>query len=369
MKLMNCSVDKFVDECKAGNKIYCFGAGAIADTFLELLFYYGLDTFIEAFVDNDSKKWNSCKKTVKNSFPIISLQEMLNSITSNDIIIITCSDIQGIYEQLSKIKLMEDNKCFIAYVIWSNQYGHSKFNDKFRLCTEQKIPKVIHYCWFGRKDIPRQYREWMESWQKLCPDYQIKEWNEDNYDITKNKYMLQAYESEKWGFVSDYARLDIIYKYGGIYLDTDVELIHNLDDLLYQDGFCGFDLTLTVNTGSGFGGIKENELFGEMRDYYNSIEFINEENRLDLRTCNVHQNRILEKYNLRLDGSYQNIKGVSVYPTTVLLGEDIYTLEKQIGPNTLAIHHASGSWLSVEMQNWRRNRINFMRQISKKNSF
>lgn len=367
MRLINCNVDKFVNICKAGNKIFCFGAGIIADTFFELLFYYGLETSIEAFVDNDSKKWNSYKKTIGNNIPIISLQKMLHSITDNDIIIITCSDVQGIYEQLSEIRLIENNTCFIAYMIWSNQFGHSKFNGNFRLCAEQKIPKIIHYCWFGRKEIPKQYRKWIDSWQKFCPDYQIKEWNEDNYDITKNKYMLQAYENEKWGFVPDYARLDIIYEYGGIYLDTDIELVHNLDDLLYQDGFCVFDFTLTVNLGSGFGGIKGNELFREMRDYYNDVEFINEEKILDLRTCNVHQNRVLEKYNLRLDGSYQNIKGVSVYPTTVLHGEDIYTLEKKIGPNTLSIHHASGSWLSEEMQNWKRNRINFMRQVSNKN--
>ena len=108
------------------------------------------------------------------------------------------------------------------------------------------IPKIIHYCWFGGAELPEKDRKCIESWKKFCPDYQIIEWNENNYDVTKNTYMYQAYQAKKWGFVPDYARLDIIYQHGGIYLDTDVELVKNLDSLLENDAFMGFVSPLTV---------------------------------------------------------------------------------------------------------------------------
>ena len=120
------------------------------------------------------------------------------------------------------------------------------------------IPKVIHYCWFGGNPIPEKDRRYIEGWKEKCPDYEIIEWNERNYDVSKNKYMAQAYEEKKWGFVSDYARLDLVYQYGGIYFDTDVELLKPLDNLLELEMFCGFESTKYVNFGIGFGAEKEN---------------------------------------------------------------------------------------------------------------
>ncbi|RKW32245.1 MAG: glycosyl transferase, partial [Lachnoanaerobaculum sp.] len=103
------------------------------------------------------------------------------------------------------------------------------------------IPKVIHYCWFGGKPLPKIARKCIQSWKRFCPDYEIVEWNEKNYDIHKNSYMEEAYLQKKWGFVPDFARLDIIYQNGGIYLDTDVELIRPLDELLYHRAYMGFE--------------------------------------------------------------------------------------------------------------------------------
>ena len=94
------------------------------------------------------------------------------------------------------------------------------------------IPKVIHYCWFGGNPLPEEAKRCIESWKKYCPDYKIIEWNENNYDVNSNEYMKSAYKEKKWAFVSDYARIDVVYKYGGIYMDTDVELVKGLDNLL-----------------------------------------------------------------------------------------------------------------------------------------
>ena len=102
---------------------------------------------------------------------------------------------------------------------------------------EKMIPKIIHYCWFGKAKKSELEIKCIESWKKFCPNYKIIEWNEENYDVSKNTYMYQAYQKSRWGFVSDYTRLDVIYNYGGIYLDTDVELIKPIDDLLEDEGF------------------------------------------------------------------------------------------------------------------------------------
>ena len=99
------------------------------------------------------------------------------------------------------------------------------------------IPKKIHYCWFGGKEMPNKDKKCIESWRKYCPDYEIIEWNESNYSLDKCKYMKDAYKEKKWGFVPDFARFDIIYNEGGIYMDTDVELISSLDDLLSNSGY------------------------------------------------------------------------------------------------------------------------------------
>ena len=103
------------------------------------------------------------------------------------------------------------------------------------------IPKIIHYCWVGNSEKPKSVLKCIESWKKFCPGYEIKEWNESNYDFSKNEYMRQAYEAKKWGFVPDYARLDIIYNYGGIYLDTDVEIIKPFPKIVDGNGFMGFE--------------------------------------------------------------------------------------------------------------------------------
>lgn len=103
------------------------------------------------------------------------------------------------------------------------------------------IPKKIHYCWFGRNPLTESAKKCIESWKKYCPEYEIIEWNENNFDLTENRYAREAYEQKKWAFVSDYARLKIVYEQGGIYMDVDVELIKPLDELTELDGYMGFE--------------------------------------------------------------------------------------------------------------------------------
>ena len=144
------------------------------------------------------------------------------------------------------------------------------------------IPKVIHYCWFGRSELPPLAKKCIASWKKFLPDYEIKEWNEDNYDITKNAYMAAAYKEKKFGFVPDYIRFDLIYKYGGFYFDTDVEIIKPLDSLLQYKGIMGFEAKDFVNGGLIVAGEKGLEVFKEMRNIYDSVSFYKEDGSLNL---------------------------------------------------------------------------------------
>ena len=155
------------------------------------------------------------------------------------------------------------------------------------------IPKIIHYCWFGGGSISAESQKCMESWKKYCPDYKIIEWNEQNFDISTNRYAQQAYEAKKYAFVSDYVRLAVLYEYGGIYLDTDVELVRPLDELLEYKGFIGMERsapspygrTLLVNTGSGVGAEPGCEMIGKMLAGYRNAAFIQETGEPDLRAC------------------------------------------------------------------------------------
>ena len=127
------------------------------------------------------------------------------------------------------------------------------------------IPKIIHYCWFGRNPKPELAVKCIKSWKKRCPDYEIIEWNEDNFDISSCPlYVRQAYEAKKWAFVSDYVRLKVVYDEGGVYLDTDVELKKGLDALLAYDAYFGFEDGTHVNTGLGFGAVKGAPILKEM---------------------------------------------------------------------------------------------------------
>lgn len=210
------------------------------------------------------------------------------------------------------------------------------------------IPKVIHYCWFGGNPIPEEYREYMKTWKKFCPDYEIKEWNERNYDISsKPLYVRQAYEAKKWAFVSDYARLDVIYNYGGIYLDTDVELIKNIDDLLQNEAFCGFESIGTIGLGLMFGAEEKNKLIKKLRDAYNNKSLYSEDKKIDMTPINIFNESILVPLGLKLDGTMQVVTGMKIYPYKYFGTADVWTGgARKVYPETYSIHHYGSSWWS-----------------------
>ena len=216
------------------------------------------------------------------------------------------------------------------------------------------IPKIIHYCWIGSAEKPQSVQYCIDSWKKYCPDYEIIEWNENNYDFTKNQYMREAYEAKKWGFVPDYARLDIIYNHGGIYLDTDVEIIKNFDDLLEKKAFIGFENTgteeLFVNCGQGFGSISKNPLIKEMRDFYDNMHFCEKDGTLNMLPSPHFTTKVLCDKGLVRNDITQNLDNIVVYNSEVLCPKNFTTGDINITKDTYSIHHFTASWLDEKIK-------------------
>lgn len=216
------------------------------------------------------------------------------------------------------------------------------------------IPKKIHYCWFGGGKKSELIERCIDSWKKYCPDCEIIEWNESNYDITKNQYMYQAYKAKRWGFVPDYARLDIIYNHGGIYLDTDVELIKNIDKLFELDGFMGFEQNMDangffpVNTGQGFGAKPGNDLIKQMRDLYNDLSFYEDDGKLNLQPSPYYNTLVLKKNGLVPDNTKQTVADITVFSSEYMCPINWKNQKCIKTENTFSIHHFNGSWLSDE---------------------
>lgn len=206
------------------------------------------------------------------------------------------------------------------------------------------IPKIIHYCWFGGKELPKLAKKCLASWKKYCPDYQIKCWNESNFDVNSNQYVKEAYENKKYAFVTDYVRLYALYNFGGVYMDTDVEVIKNIDDFLNCKGFSSFESTNLVPTGI-LASEKELPIIKELLEYYTNKKFINADGSFDTTPNTKTITDTFVKYGLKQNNKKQVIKDFTFYESDYFCPIDCKTKVKKITDNTYTIHWFAGSWL------------------------
>lgn len=206
------------------------------------------------------------------------------------------------------------------------------------------IPKVIHYCWFGRAEKPELAKKCIASWKKYCPDYQIKEWNEDNFDLDLYPYAKEAYEKRRFAFVTDIVRLYALYHEGGIYMDTDVEVLKPLDRFLVHHAFSGFEDEHNVPTGimaSEKGGKWAKDNLG----YYDNRHFVREEGTVDLTTNVVTITNYMLSLGLKQNNTYQDFPGlITIYPKDYFCPKSYIDGNIYLTDNTYAIHHFAGSW-------------------------
>ncbi|GHU76616.1 glycosyl transferase [Spirochaetia bacterium] len=208
------------------------------------------------------------------------------------------------------------------------------------------IPKIVHYCWFGGNPLPELALKCIASWKKYCPEYELTLWNEVNFDINTVPFTAQVASVKKWGFIVDYIRAYVVYNYGGIYLDTDVELLKPLDIFLNDVCFSGFEDEKYVNPGNIFAGEKGCSISKEIMDFYASYNFIQEDGALNFTPSPKIFTNILLKHGLKKNNTYQKLGVFTAYPTEYFCPKDFITGKINITANTYSIHHYDSSWFS-----------------------
>lgn len=225
--------------------------------------------------------------------------------------------------------------------------------------SSSKIPKVIHYCWFGGAELGQQELECIESWRRLLPEYEIRRWDESNFDVNACEYSREAYQNEMWAFVSDYARFKILYENGGVYLDTDVEMLKSIDELVETGPFMGFQDNFstsypidegegdsgTVAPGLGMAALDHMPIYEEILRYYESRHFALGDGSCDVTNVVDITTGILSKHGLCCKDGVQEVAGVTIYPAEYFNPKDSWTGEIRTTENTYTIHHFGMSWL------------------------
>ena len=234
------------------------------------------------------------------------------------------------------------------------------------------IPKVIHYCWFGNNPLPPLAQKCIASWKQFCPDYEIIEWNEENFDLDCCDFIREAYTEKKWAFVSDAARLFIIFKYGGVYLDTDVELIASLDPILLRNAFFfGIETRTNVRkgktesavaTGLGFGAEAQHPVIQAMLAEYTSAHFMND-GQADMTPCPIKNSRALESFGFTGADRFYHFEGGTIYPSEFFCPKEHLTGVTHFSAQTISIHHFGESWVSPRVKYWMLLHVRFKQYL------
>ncbi len=209
------------------------------------------------------------------------------------------------------------------------------------------IPKVIHYCWFGRNPLPELALKCIASWKYYMPDFEVKEWNEDNFDINIIPYTSEAYQEKKYAFVSDYARYWILYNYGGVYFDTDVEMIRPIYDILEKGAFMGQerDSSSIASPGLGMACEKNNLFLKSIMDLYNGFLFKSEDGSLNLKSIDKYMSDFLEGKAKPSDNEIQFAEGFYIYPGEYFGPISSISRKLRKTNNTRTIHLYSATWV------------------------
>ena len=338
LQIYDCSPKEFLSLLK-GKKLFIFGAGNVAAHFHDV-FCRGYP--VTAMIDNNKNLWGSSADLNSQKIPVLSPGDFARNFAPEEIkrsmlFITPAYHSMEIVRQLDVMEELNGLACCLGMAL-------KNYPCKMPLLPPlcQTIERKIHWCWFGKSPVPPHLQAYIDGWKRLCPDYEIIRWDESNYDVSKSRYMREAYEAKKWGFVSDYARLDIVYREGGIYLDTDVELLRRPDELLHDKAFFAFNYNDVINIGTGFGAQKGHPLVRQMRDYYDNFSFKQKDGSYNTRTCYFYQHPVLKDWGFKIENSYQKVKEVAVWPSNVFVVEGQAQDECTVG-----FHHAELSWVTA----------------------
>lgn len=214
---------------------------------------------------------------------------------------------------------------------------------------ETMIPKIIHYCWFGGGSLPETAKECMRTWSELLPDYAVRRWDESSFDIHSCPYVEEAYQAGKYAFVTDYVRLYALYHEGGVYMDTDVEVVRPLDEFLQLQGFSGFEKPDEVPTGI-MAAERGLPFIAELLHDYDDLHFLKADGSQDVTTNVVRITNAALRHGLKLNNERQTVDGFTFFPMDVFCPKDPRTREINRTERTYTIHHFAGSWLPRDRQ-------------------
>ena len=361
MILRRCSMVEFNNRSR--NKcIACYGIGHEFERIIQNYIGAEWTSRIKYLVDGDKRKKGKRVHVDNYQGVVMTLDDFLKQDYNDTVIFITSVLYAEIVENLNNISELNDVECYLYHFM----FGLSEhISISIRTQSFPIIPKVIHYCWFGKQDIPDKYKNYMKTWRKFCPDYEIKRWDENNCDIDETKFTRKAYDCGKYSFVSDYFRLKAVYDDGGIYLDTDVEIIKSLDDLRYNESFCGLQYPGEAAFGLGFGAKKNNHIIKMIMDEYYNMDFIPDSEIQNEIPCPIIQSRVLHRLGMEYGDKMQIVQGMTIYPIEVLSPRNLNTLELNITTNTYTIHHYEGSWTTGKRREEMAKRLNDVDKIKK----
>lgn len=327
------------------SKIVIFGTGVIGLTVTpQIIEQYGLGHYIKCYIDNDRSKWGTSVCVCGRQVPVYA-PEVINTYDDNITVLIAISRYYNAYEQMRAMEKMKKSACYIIPAMCIDNFHNQGGKGVIKTSDIPIIPKKIHYMWLGGKTIPDQLQKCMESWKRFCPDYEIIKWDETNYDVHKNLFVSQAYDNGKYGFVPDYARIEILYEHGGIYMDTDVELKKNIDELLYQTAFCGVEKWQVLNWGGCSGSVKGHKALEPYLERWKERSLIRNDGSIDPISSGYIDTSVALEKGYVVNGKNQTVDGLNIYTYDYFHPYDYMSGKLEETTDTFSIHQFHGGWL------------------------
>ncbi len=350
MKFIKCSYDEFITKIK-DRRVIQFGASTGWGYYASL--YPNIHTEVvertDYIVDNSSEKVGKEWDVLGRRIPVNAPGRLCEEKKPLILITVGLRYQDAICRQLLDLALPEEAECYsLQLMIYEEKEADNKcVSEYFEAHREKTIPPIIHSFWFSGEEKPDKYKRCIDSWYKFCPDFEIHEWNSNNYDVTKNEYMRQAFECRKWAFVSDYARLDVVHEYGGIYLDMDVELIAPIDWMRFATAFFCRQNDGLIELGSGFGAARRNPLVGELLGFYADKQFLKADGTVDTTPQPALLGSIFNKHGMVLSHNSEVVDDVMLFSNDYITCIKGDPASWNFKGTEVGIHWHNAGWLNA----------------------
>ena len=328
--------------------IICWGSGKhFRNSTCPFLMKSGLINNLKGFVDFAK---TAPVEIGGRTYPRIGKKELALRDRRKTVILITVSGYEEVLSQLCADAVLS------GFEAVPSIYPEFLYEDKLLLSADkppkdyrkhdrQIIPGILHAIWFSTDPLPPLYQKCLDSWKKYALEMEIKIWSLKNYKADHCLFFEQAIECGNWAFASDYARADLLRRYGGVYMDLDVEMLRPIDDLLYNDAYMSFESLDRIECGSGMGARPEHPILQKICESYENRPYLKTDGSWDNSTCPVRYTQVIEKYGLKKNGGFQFVEDITIYPFEVLTAKSFDTGIIYKTPLTYTLHHHNGSWI------------------------